>query len=349
MILWRISPGLALPLDVSRPGLDELSNATSRSPVRDCPLLRLAGVKHSCNMAEEGAAPAGNKFTFVTVTNAPRPDSQSRTLARRHVMRDIGKSRRKSKGKDKDRFSMERENQQVDRRGSADALFDSIEASPSGDGISGSSRGTSSQGSGSTNNRTSTNTGACSEERLPIDSPPPSFNSPIIPFEACDGSTSINWFGGGRHDPFAPYPIEMTMLSHELVEHSTSTCPCIAIPANYRAVFRHSLSAKLRVYRDVWYPVGIRDPAAFRQILSSYSFHLLSHQKPEDSRLTTEMLNNHLLALSSVRQRLIGPSAVIDPPDGIMSAVIAFACHAVRRRDFCILFSSSTNAFSESI
>lgn len=70
----------------------------------------------------------------------------------------------------------------------------------------------------------------------------------------------------------------------------------------------------------------MQDPAGFRQILCSSAMHQ-ARLRGEVESLNTEAIDYSTHAIQSVNQRLMDPVQGIS--DGIIAAVLAFACHAV--------------------
>jgi hypothetical protein len=68
------------------------------------------------------------------------------------------------------------------------------------------------------------------------------------------------------------------------------------------------------------------DDAAFHQVLSNSALHLGS-LKMDGSRETVESIKYHTEAVESVKMRITDP--ILGITDGIIVAIIAFACHDV--------------------
>jgi len=93
-------------------------------------------------------------------------------------------------------------------------------------------------------------------------------------------------------------------------------------------VFDDSLGGNFGLYRNGWLPIGLTDAAAFQQVLSMFVVHLRALYGRGMGFPIVESLSYHTQAITSVRERLSNPAFVVT--DGIIGAIIGFACHAVR-------------------
>ncbi|RFU24393.1 hypothetical protein B7463_g11947, partial [Scytalidium lignicola] len=117
--------------------------------------------------------------------------------------------------------------------------------------------------------------------------------------------------GSGRVDPFKQYPIDMDLRMHELFDHlHGGICP----------VFR--TMSKIGFFNIV------ADEAGFRQILCSSSAHMTQLRNGTDS---PEAIVLSTQAIRSLNRRLAAPVSSLD--DGIIAAILTFACHAVMFND----------------
>jgi hypothetical protein len=132
--------------------------------------------------------------------------------------------------------------------------------------------------------------------------------------------------GAGRSDPFKQYPIEMDVRMHELYDHGeinllekpmkifTDVCP--EVHGGYCPLFE-TLSS-------VGFFKSIEDEAALRQVLCTSSMHQAKLRHGEESTEAIVLSNE---ALRSMTRRIADPALAIS--DGVLFAILAFACHAV--------------------
>lgn len=91
---------------------------------------------------------------------------------------------------------------------------------------------------------------------------------------------------------------------------------------------RNSSPRNLGLYRDFWLPLGLSDAGAFLQVLASFSLHLEAVYS-----MTSPVMHSsiyHLQALKCVNARLSNPLGAVD---GLVTAVLALACHSVSISD----------------
>ena len=80
-------------------------------------------------------------------------------------------------------------------------------------------------------------------------------------------------------------------------------------------------------FRDAWLPVGMMDPAAFHQVLSNAAMNLASLRASGNVPETLESLRHHARAVQLVNTRISNRSFATT--DGLIGAVIGFACYSV--------------------
>lgn len=90
-------------------------------------------------------------------------------------------------------------------------------------------------------------------------------------------------------------------------------------------MFSNDLPSCLQVYRDKWYPLCIKDTAAFQQMTASYAVHLLQYEQGAKTRLNRLILAHHIKAMESIRLRLNGLHD--SASDGLLTTIAALACH----------------------
>ncbi|KAL3425983.1 hypothetical protein PVAG01_02774 [Phlyctema vagabunda] len=138
----------------------------------------------------------------------------------------------------------------------------------------------------------------------------PSSKSPI-PYkkdQQHDFVPAVHRFWGGRMDPFIQYPIEMTHDTFRLIDH----------------VFDDRYG-NTPPFRDAWFPVGLRDPACFHQVLSNAALNIASLRKNTRAPESFESIVHHTKAVSLVKDRLDDPSKLIT--DELISSIVGFACY----------------------
>jgi hypothetical protein len=74
------------------------------------------------------------------------------------------------------------------------------------------------------------------------------------------------------------------------------------------------------------------DPAAFYQVLSNAALNLASLRSPVHVPETFESMRHHLRAVQLVNKRITDSRAAT--ADGLIGAVIGFACYSVRTASF---------------
>jgi hypothetical protein len=111
-------------------------------------------------------------------------------------------------------------------------------------------------------------------------------------------------------DPFIKYPIEMKHRTLELIDHM--------FDARY---------GNTPTFRERWLPVGMMDPAAFHQMLSSAYLNLASLRAGRCVLETLESMRHHAKAVELVAKRIADPKEAVT--DGLLGAVGGFACYHV--------------------
>ncbi|KFY34458.1 hypothetical protein V494_06754 [Pseudogymnoascus sp. VKM F-4513 (FW-928)] len=137
----------------------------------------------------------------------------------------------------------------------------------------------------------------------------------MLPLSNVDsaGSLSVGLcrLGSGRSNPFTSYPIEMNLRAHELFDHlHGNTCPMF------------------KTLNNIGFFKTVLDEAAFRQLLCTSSAHMT---RLRDGTENQESIILSTQALRSVKNRITNPAMAIS--DGVLTAIIAFACHAVMFND----------------
>ncbi|KAE9372193.1 hypothetical protein N431DRAFT_375200 [Stipitochalara longipes BDJ] len=120
-------------------------------------------------------------------------------------------------------------------------------------------------------------------------------------------SPGIDRLWTGRMDPFVRYPVELNDRTRELVD--------LAFDDRY---------VNVGPFRDACLPVGMMDPAAFHQVLSNALLNI-SCRRTETSPETNDCIKHHALAVKSVNERITDPNFTIS--DGFIGAIIGFACY----------------------
>ncbi|KAI9742129.1 MAG: hypothetical protein M1834_000519 [Cirrosporium novae-zelandiae] len=260
--------------------------------------LRRGGAKPG-QSSSRNPSDSQSKFSFVLITN---PDStrtaETRRFIRKHVMQDIAGARRLSNTYGKRNLLQ---------------LPPSVLPSPPEKDGSGqpyfSSQGTA-EGNSFSNVSKDDSSGL--------------MTYPFYPSRICR-------LGAGPLDPFMKYPIKMDPCSKRLlrnkIENTTPTNKFHGAP-----VFDQTLVCSSRIYREVWYPLSVGDPAAFHQVLSNFCLHLDYKQKMDGTYEKEGSIAHHALAVTSMTSRLSDP--VFQISDGAIGTVIGFACRAHRVEDF---------------
>jgi hypothetical protein len=125
-----------------------------------------------------------------------------------------------------------------------------------------------------------------------------------------------------------PWDRESQRLLHHSMLLSIALWSCLDRTNKYlRPVFSDAIPSQFRIYKDRWYPICIKDSAAFDQMLASYATHISQYHVQVD--LKHFILSNHTKALVRVRNDIgamsLGSKQVFE---GTLSAVTALACYS---------------------
>ncbi|KAH8593676.1 hypothetical protein B0O99DRAFT_208169 [Bisporella sp. PMI_857] len=113
----------------------------------------------------------------------------------------------------------------------------------------------------------------------------------------------------GRMDPFIRYPIKMNQRTLQLMDH----------------IFDDRYG-NTPPFRNVWFPVGLIDAGGFHQLLSNASLNMAALRARGHEPETYESLIHHHQAVAIVAQKLTDP--ILATSDGILGAIVGFACYA---------------------
>jgi hypothetical protein len=227
-------------------------------------------------------------LVFITQTG-PAKSKKLQTQIRKHVMKDIGKSRRKAGHREKVtpfQFSLEVPNE-----------FETLKTTRL---IEPNDSGESALQLEEPHRSSSVDT-----------TPPDNQLGQMIPAsEPSFPLPEIDRIWTGRTDPFIKYPIEMSHRTRQLVDH----------------VFDDRYG-NTPAFRDAWMPVGILDPATFHQVLSNAALNLASLRAKRWVPETLESMRYHAKAVRSINRRIGNRRDALS--DGLLGAVIGFACYYV--------------------
>jgi len=131
----------------------------------------------------------------------------------------------------------------------------------------------------------------------------------------------------GRMDPFVRYPVELNDRTRELVDlGKPKVVEMVAAYSNSCLIAFDDRFVNVGPFRDACLPVGMMDPAAFHQVLSNALLNI-SCRRSENSPETNDCIKHHALAVKSVNERITDPNFTIS--DGFIGAIIGFACYYV--------------------
>ena len=145
-------------------------------------------------------------------------------------------------------------------------------------------------------------------------------------------------------DPFAKYPLQLSLPMKRLISLSTSTPKKSHVTSlTISSVFDTTLPPNLTQYRETWYWIALENAASFYQVLSNFALHILSITTAIANRSAKrknhfisdeESLGYHLMAVKHVNSKLgsLKEGDWID--DGIIGAVAGFVCYAHLTQDW---------------
>jgi hypothetical protein len=132
--------------------------------------------------------------------------------------------------------------------------------------------------------------------------------------------------GAGRSDPFKQYPIEMDVRMHELYDHGEINFleKLTKILTDVYPEVHGGFCPLFQTLSSVGFFKSIKDEAALRQVLCTSSMHQAKLRHGEESTEAIVLSNE---ALRSMTRRIADPALATS--DGVLFAILAFACHAV--------------------
>ncbi|KIM95836.1 hypothetical protein OIDMADRAFT_59618 [Oidiodendron maius Zn] len=113
----------------------------------------------------------------------------------------------------------------------------------------------------------------------------------------------------GRLDPFVRYPIKMDQHSLQLIDH----------------VFDDRYG-NTPPYRDAWLPLGMTDAATFYQVLSNAALNLASLRARYLAPETRVPMMYHTRAVMIVKQKI--SNKIYATSDSVIASITAFACYS---------------------
>lgn len=231
---------------------------------------------------------------FITQTG-PIKSRDVQTQIRKHVMKDIGRSRRKPSRREMPlEFTLEvPDNMEV--------FTAQPKSTESDDGIGSVTPADLSATSNPDSLPTSKSDSSCTSRSL---------DPKHSPCRAVPAMPSIDRLWTGRMDPFVQYPIEMNYRALDLMDHIFDD--------------RYGCTPP---FRDVWLPVGMMDSAAFYQVPSNASLNLASLCAGSSVPETLESMRYHAKVAKMVTERISDLKEAI--LDGLLGAVGGFACYHV--------------------
>jgi len=148
--------------------------------------------------------------------------------------------------------------------------------------------------------------------------------------------------GAGRSDPFALYPIDMDIRTHELFDHCKNCleiCSVLLDSINNRflTIVHGRACPMFKTLEKIGFFKVATDDAAFRQILCTSSTHMA---RLREGAVTPESALLSMRAIRSLTRKIADP--ILSTSDGVIITVLAFACHTVSSH-FLISISQQTN------
>lgn len=254
-------------------------------------------------------------LVFITQTGSIVKRKDQQRLVRKHVMKDIGKLRRKPKTNEKPnslRFDLEI----PDSFGHLDIhviprMEEVDEITFSTDGVS-----LPSVYDGSMHD-------SDESEKL---SPPVAYTMQAGSSHGTEVMRQPQSIDGGRHrtalasprierlwtgrmDPFIHYPIKMTHRTLQLMDH----------------VFDERYG-NTPPFREAWLPVGMLHAASFHQVLSNAALNIAALRARKSIPEQKESMKHHTTALKLIAKDITDREQSIG--DGVIGAIIGFACYS---------------------
>jgi hypothetical protein len=152
-------------------------------------------------------------------------------------------------------------------------------------------------------------------------------HSPQFPANSISCSSNLphpRGLGAGRSDPFKQYPIDMNVRTNELFDHCRIFSPNLPNLCYGFAVVHGNTCPMFKTLNMIGFFKTVLDEAAFRQILCTSSSHMAMFREGPQ---TAEAIVLSTEAIRSVNRRIADP--VLCLSDGVISTILAFACHAV--------------------
>lgn len=112
----------------------------------------------------------------------------------------------------------------------------------------------------------------------------------------------------GRIDPFVKFPVELNDRTRELID--------LAFDDRY---------LNIGPFRDACLPVGMMDEAAFHQVLSNALLNISCCRSAGAKMETYDAMMHHALAINSINERIQDVKTATS--DGFIGAVVGFMCY----------------------
>ncbi|KAG4444285.1 hypothetical protein IFR05_000260 [Cadophora sp. M221] len=270
--------------------------------------------------ATQPAPPKAPELVFIVQNKPEKFSKQTSTQIRKHVMKDIGKSRRKerrnrqislelpetigetdsgSESKLPIRLSTDqlRTFQNFEFEGNGPALLDHSEAGPSTSFYP--------QGSAVFAQPSGLQHGVPEYLQQPYQGTSHDFRDTRALGQS---PPSIERLGSGRGDPFARYPVPMKGQMRELLDE--------AFDDRY-----HNIGP----WRDACLPIGMLGPPAFHQMLSNALLNIRCRRPTCTPSDTYESIRHHAIAVKMVKDGMSDPA--IATSDAFIGAVVGLTCY----------------------
>ncbi|KUJ08478.1 uncharacterized protein LY89DRAFT_724952 [Mollisia scopiformis] len=240
------------------------------------------------------------KLVFITQVASVKKSKETSTIIRKHVMRDIGKSRRKQRRYPQTSLEspesisrLGRQQLSVPRETPVLPWVESQEEN--GPLLA--------QPEPPHQHDPAKSTGAGSYPDSQHRQPP---NGIFVPADVERPAIDRTWTG--RSDPFVKFPVEMNDRIRELID--------LAFDDRY---------INIGPFRDACLPVGMLDEAAFHQVLSNALLNIASRRPTGAQTETYDAMNHHALAINSINERIKDVKTATS--DGFIGAVAGFMCY----------------------
>lgn len=169
-----------------------------------------------------------------------------------------------------------------------------------------------------------------------------------------EAGLSISRFSAGRIDPFVPWPVELDARTQRLIDHRTyrdfsylQICWACFLPAhnasrdyhiqcltswsstNHSCTVFTDQRVPIKFYRDAIFPLGLCGPASFFQVLANFSMYAQIQPRTAFNRNLQKYEEWEGLYYQGKAMRIVKELLVIDSvSDELVAAMLGLACYS---------------------